>query len=383
MLMRATALLLACHVLLLCLADWPTDGRNHSRAGKAPAPLPGGGIPPTLGWYQIPNTQMAPVCPTTLSGCQNVIAAWSGGIADIKRNRLIFWGGGHSDYAGNEVYALDLNALKMLRLNNPSIPFGFNTETNPDGLPSSRHTYGGLSYVPSADKMFAHGGGLYGDGSATSVATWTFDPGSLAWTPKDPTNDYQIVRECCNYQSFTAYDPGTDAVYMVEDGLQFTKYVSSTNSYTLLQNVSGMNCCVTAVVDEGRHLFLVFGAGDAGGQVWQADISPGLAPTLIEISSRVTGCGAIQNASYPGLAYDPVQKLIVGWVGGDTVYLYNPGTKSCTTKTFPGGPGAAQPNGTFGRFRYFPALNVFAVVNGWKQNAFTLRLTSGGGPPAP
>ncbi len=45
------------------------------------------------------------------------------------------------------------------------------------------------------------------------------------------------------------------------------------------------------------------------------------------------------------------------------------------TQTFSGGPGSAQPNGTNGRFAYFPALNLFAVVNDWQQNAYTLRLT--------
>jgi hypothetical protein len=87
----------------------------------------------------------------------------------------------------------------------------------------------------------------------------------------------------------------------------------------------------------------------------------------------------------PGLAYDPIQNLIVGWGGGDTAYLYNPDTDSCTSVTYPNGPGAAQQNGTFGRFRYFPSLGVFAVVNSWASNAYTLRLTpaSGGGGTGP
>ena len=53
-------------------------------------------------------------------GCSGVINDWSGGIADEKRNRLLIWGGGHRGYFGNEVYALDLNAHVMRRLNDPS-----------------------------------------------------------------------------------------------------------------------------------------------------------------------------------------------------------------------------------------------------------------------
>jgi len=39
-----------------------------------------------------------------------------------------------------------------------------------------------------------------------------------------------------------------------------------------------------------------------------------------------------------------------------------------------GGPGAQSANGTFNRWRYFPALGVFALVNAWQQDAFVLRM---------
>jgi len=47
------------------------------------------------------------------------------------------------------------------------------------------------------------------------------------------------------------------------------------------------------------------------------------------------------------------------------------------------GPGNQQPNGTYGRFDYFPGLGVFALVNDWQQNAYVLRLTNGTPPPPP
>jgi hypothetical protein len=39
------------------------------------------------------------------------IFAYSGGIFDTARNRMVIWGGGHSDYMGNEGYAFTLGAL--------------------------------------------------------------------------------------------------------------------------------------------------------------------------------------------------------------------------------------------------------------------------------
>ena len=72
----------------------------------------------SFGWHSLPNTNLAFVCPKDdslhgTSGCAAVIRAWGGAAADTKRNRLLVWGGGHNDYYGNEVYALDIEAQKM------------------------------------------------------------------------------------------------------------------------------------------------------------------------------------------------------------------------------------------------------------------------------
>ena len=104
----------------------------------------------------------------------------------------------------------------------------------------------------------------------------------------------------------------------------------------------------------------------------------------------MSGCGKLATVNGPGWAYDPTQGREVGWYGGNTAYLYNPDTDSCTPQTYAGGPpgGSAiscddgngqQCEGTYGRFRYFPALGVFILVNDISQNAYSLRLTSAGG----
>jgi hypothetical protein len=94
-----------------------------------------------------------------------------------------------------------------------------------------------------------------------------------------------------------------------------------------------------------------------------------------------SGCSFI-SAAAPGAAYDSVQDKIVGWSGGGTVYLYNPDTDACASVTYTtNAPPAQQTLGTYGRFRYFPALNVFALVNDAAQNAYALRLTNGTPPP--
>lgn len=136
-------------------------------------------VPPGMGWVEIANTKLEDACPAS-TDCKNVVAAWSGGIADTRRNRLVVWGGGHDDYSGNEVYALDLDALTMSRLNSPSPPSGDCVETLSDGTPPSRHTYNGLSYVPDTDSMFSYTGSMNPTGCASN-AIWMFAIGTLKW----------------------------------------------------------------------------------------------------------------------------------------------------------------------------------------------------------
>ncbi|MET0591842.1 MAG: hypothetical protein ABW133_04030, partial [Polyangiaceae bacterium] len=139
----------------------------------------GGTLCSTLGWCEIANTKLESVCPRTspggTSGCSSVINAWSGAAADIDNNQLYIWGGGHDDYHGNEVYALDLAALRMKRLNEPSPASAIVgcDDKYTDGLPSSRHTYDGLAFLPGEKALFAFGGSKSKCGFLTND-TWTF-----------------------------------------------------------------------------------------------------------------------------------------------------------------------------------------------------------------
>lgn len=59
-------------------------------------------------WCEIPNTHLLDASPKNLPVGRSIIAAWSGGAFDTKRDRLIVWGGGHGDYNGNEITGFDI-----------------------------------------------------------------------------------------------------------------------------------------------------------------------------------------------------------------------------------------------------------------------------------
>ncbi len=343
---------------------------------------PSASIAPRAGWYEIPNTQLAPLCPKEPAiegntGCRAVINAWNGGIADTKRNRLIIWGGGHSDYFGNEVYGLDLNTLTMSRMTDPSAVTNVMScpEAYSDGRPSARHTYNGLAYLAGLDVMFVYGGSKSICGFM-SGGTWIFDLTKMEWKSMDPHGGDNPINAP---GAVTDYDPNTGALYLSDTASLF-RYDPNKNTYTRLKTLSGVDYHLSGIIDPNRKLFLMMGGP---GQLWVVEIRPGSKYTQQDWSHKVTGCDRLLRANYPGLAYDPVRKQVVSWAGGDTVYLFDPDTRTCSSETYPGGPGPAQANGTLGRFRYFPELGVYALVNDWKQNAFLLRLGPSNAVAAP
>jgi hypothetical protein len=349
-----------------------------------------GDLPAKPGWYSVPDSALESVCPAGTQeydfrgNCKNVIAAWNGGVADTKLNRLIIWGGGHADYSGNEIYAFDLNSMRIERLNDPSPvnSTGKCVETLSDGKPNSRHTYAGLAYIAHANQLFSFGGALNQCGFFSNV-TWTLDLATVQWRDMKPEGGTPAALP----GAIAAYDPVSHTVFL-HDTADLWQYDFDKNRYKRLGGNQAVNYHMNGVIDPKRRIFLAIGAaGSAGGGLKVISIAPGSNYAMHDwTNSASSTCGPLLSAGYPGLAYDSVLDRIVGWPNfGDTVYLLDPDTKSCTSTTFSGGPPDSThqgsphtSNGTYGRFRYFPDKDVFVLVNQASSNAFTLRLDFSG-----
>jgi|SRR5690348_6713442 len=398
------------------------DDGGGSSAGDGGGGGGGGALPTTLGWYEIPNTTLSSVWPNPATysdiqgpfgtGPASVYETWSGAVYDSKNFRLIPWGGGHGNYYGNELYALNLtaNPITLTRLNEPT-RFTSHTPgdcgsggTNWDGTPCSRHTYDYLAYIPTTNEMVDFGGSKSPDGSfcvgvsGNSIDAWTVNLASLTWTSRGI-----FVANCSSIYSGADYDQNSDRVIFADANNIFT-YNPSTHAVTEVGgDYTQHGSYSTVAVDPKDKYFFVISSGQhcCGGttnaDLYRFDISnPAAVPSPTSLIGTVTGCSAwIGNTAKPPAAtWYPARNVVVFWNGGASVGLYNPQTNSCTTVT-PSGTtptcttvtadgcaSGAMTHGTYGRFRYAQNtdangnLGGFVLANDPNENCFFLRLDS-------
>lgn len=348
------------------------SGATLEQPTGVPAPIPAPVPAPTSidnlqpgQWLELPNTKIRSVLPSPLPGGYPtaITEAWSGGTVDPLRNRLLVWGGGHSDYAGNEVYALDLPTMSIKRVVEPSSQTSSSncTASLPDGKPTSRHTYDGLTFITHADRFFGTNGSLAPCGGGSQDA-WTYDFNAGKWqlmTNAAPTWDYGTMAE---------YDPVSKLVY-IKDLDNFYSYSYETNSYKKL-SISGpsVDYHLSGTIDTKRRKFVMLGNG-----VQVLDLNT-LVLTTVATSNAP---GLVKSQESPGVAYDPVADRIVAWQGGGQVWTLDMDTKNWTQVAQNAGPTMAAPyQGTFGRWGYIPQYRVFALINDIDHNAWVFRLTN-------
>ena len=115
--------------------------------------------------------------PPGVTGPRSVVDAWSGAAYDQATNCLLVNGGGHNDYAGNEIYAVCLDDVSVNRIWGPTVNAQIPTggccyETYSNGDWAAVHTYGGLVVHPGTNKLFRFGGSRWGIDGNPSTYAW-------------------------------------------------------------------------------------------------------------------------------------------------------------------------------------------------------------------
>jgi hypothetical protein len=362
--------------------------------------LPTGGPPSASGWNRVLNTAIGStsggnnICPPDNFGgaayaftqhCKMVVGAWSSAIADTGRNVLWLWGGGHSDYFGNEFYQFDMAAQTMRRFNNPTTPIGDSScqlALAGGTVPNSRHNYNSMVYVAHLDWMFVMQGVVACNSGGGGKDVWVADLGKLVSGSGNPwTRKADFSENCTSGVCYCAYDPNSRKVFC-DDRNSLFEWTPETDTWVSVSNAVSDNLHFSSIIDPVHKFFVKIG----GGFIVTADISNPASVTEVDRGSP-SGCSALQADQSPGLTFDTRLQKIVGRPSlgaGGTVWIYDPVANSCTTQTFstnaPPDPcvdsSSACPNSTgdFNRFAYFPAYDAYVLVNDGQLDARTLRL---------
>jgi hypothetical protein len=391
------------------------------------------GLPTGIGWHALPSNTMlqaSGACPPNNFGgdpflfaefCGNVIRSWSGGVADTTANRLLIWGGGHENYYGNEIYSLNLsdNPVTLTRAKDPTVPTNYSNRANcidgippssPDFAPNSRESYSGMAFLPSANRMFILNGSLACNEGDGSTGSWTISLNNLndssPWVHENPIMAGQNPDTESGgnaYGNVAAYDPNSGLVFIADSSAIYT-YDYLTNTYNIIAPAQSFltSIYLSGAIDPTRKLFVLVGecgrgTCGTGDGVFVADISnPATTSqqnwttnTMADLTCAEFLGGGVNpiSAANPGITFDSVANDFVAWPNqGDSVYILTPDPVNrrltCQKQTFTGGPpnsshttaGPNSSNGTFGRFQYFPGLDVFVLVNDWNIPAYVLRL---------
>jgi hypothetical protein len=325
-------------------------------------------------WYEIPDSELDAVKPdpVPLGKFSSIVAAWSSGAYDTKRDRMIIWGGGHSDYSGNEVYAFSLKTFAWTRLTEPSAWGGdprnpSNDVRHPDGRPVSRHTYDYIDYIPPpVDRFFSGGGGALWYSSFSDPSTYLFDFDALEWQTQSDCPSYGVGAVCAVGPDGLVWQHGQSG-----DKAVLSSYDAALDVWTTHARFPGtwFGNKKTAAIDPVRRRFVAIGEGSA----WAWDLDrPDDDPESLDAG----GATEIEGTQSPGFDYDPISGQLVAWNGGASVYSLDLETRTWTKRTTVGvgtTPPPAGPVGTYGHWRYAPSLNVFVSVNSTEQNVYVYR----------
>ncbi|MBL8316292.1 MAG: hypothetical protein JNK55_21380, partial [Rubrivivax sp.] len=359
----------------------------------------------------------------SVGGPWSVLDAWSSMAWDSNRGSLIFWGGGHANYPGNEIYRWAASDLRWERASLPSevvqpSPLWagfFEAIDGPFAAPISAHTYDSSEFLPLSDRFVTFGGAAFNTGSVFSLVDGR-RTGPYFWNPARASSDavggtsgsqvkpgvYPSVAAGLMWQNRDNLNPafpgdpkpGFGGTYWV-DGT--TAYAQEGGKDVLYISASSMffRYTVNDLSDPQRDTYEVMGrysrypfTGQGAGALdpyrkvflrtanstftyWSL-VNPGWSNENVIFTPTVTaGTFPFSDLRNHGLDFDPVRRSFLLWGGQRDVWqLTAPADLSAGTwQLTPLSPAsAAAPDlanavgtktGILGKWKYVPALDVF------------------------
>ncbi len=338
-------------------------------------------------WFEIPNS-----APNAVVLNHAVIDSWAGAALDTRNSMLyLVANGGHSDYAGNEVYKLDLAREQpvwtMERANTHNGSESCVT-FYASGDPCSRHTYYG-SIMNEFDNRVMLVGGAWFCSTGTPILPTLCSYNIIAKTYNAAGTHPDLPADQQHADATYCPDPATGDIYAKYNFGLFSRWNRASNTWTADLADTGtspdaegaaMSSCDTA---RGR-IYVQGGGGGASQAHHYYTISTNAWTVVTVTGARATDIAATQQASMEYVAALDAFLVRMSPAGNDVVKV---DASTFAATTFPGlsGGTAIQNNapytspinsgaGPYSKFRYVPKLKGCILVQGFDLNCYFLRV---------
>lgn len=260
------------------------------------------------------------------TGSDAVLSAWNSAAYDDADNRLFLMGGGHADYGGNEVYALDFDTLQWQRLTDPAPLLREETDAIdgspvylPESTPPAGHTYDGLSWNPVSQTLWLTTHTSFNLGVThvpERALAWEFDPATLEWTAHATASNHTRPTS-----AFVEDAGGVLSIHGTSSSGVAARLIHPDGTVLELGNVDG------PANSQIAHMFV----DPVSGTLYEAHQAGIFRVDLDLDAGRVT---SEKIADYPddflgslhqaGFAYHPGDAKFYSWSGGERVIAWDP-----------------------------------------------------------
>jgi len=332
-------------------------------------------------WQQISGTNLSALTysPLPAGNIARKVDAWCSMSLDTRTSRLYqAAGGGHNDYAGNEVEVLDLTKETpgWATLLAPSSSQQ-NGSYYADGRPTSRHNYHGSHVNEIDNRIMLFGGAQYSSGAILN----TVDSFNLSGNTYNPAGTHPNMPSGIVGAEVrpTCVDPRTGDVYVFGGSSSgslgsVVKWTRSTNTMGAATSLGGGQADREACAcwDSTRNVIVMIYSNTMR-------IYDPAGPSFTSVSITGASIPSPNSADFQGnsTVYVPALDAFLHYLGtgGGAVYKIDAATRVATNLGTTGGTSIASgAHGSWGRFRYVPQLRGVVYAPTHAGNVWFLRV---------
>ena len=341
-----------------------------------------------------PNEEYEACAWTGSEGQIAVVDAWNGGAFASgigKLGALIYAGGGHNAYYGNEVYAFDLHTLQWQRLSSPTdgetpgdaTTFGLNENCRFwNGTPVVPHTYDSVVYDPVANRFImltpsdaaSHVPPGRSNGCDSTTPAY-FDLNTNTW------GNMKSVGPAGLTDGPTAYDTKRKLFWGrtgFRDPRLFVSYDPAKDKWEQYED-EPINIDSMGAIDPTRDLFVSAEFAYPPNLIGVLNLArPSSLVTYIE----TVGDKAIEEKG-PGLGFEWANKLggFIAWNNDEDLFLLTPPEKNWkkhawtwTRITTTGENPGYVSNGAYSKFQWIDKLGIAVIAPSNTSPVYAVRL---------